>query len=819
MATSSRSDPLPPQRDVPPAQVEFKGPDGRDLLEIAAVAEQVSKRYQQQTLDRPLSRGYRAWKNQHAENSKYLGPAFKGRSRLFVPKTRAAVRKNLAGAASALFSTQDVVSITAQYEDDPVQLATAAVIKADMEYRLGRTSLQSGMPWFLISMGGCLDGQLTGVTISKQYWQYEVVERSVEAQEPLLDELGDPVFGPDGQPILQIVQRAQKRVTRDRPWVELIPIENVCIDPAAPWYDPIGLGAWYFCDYPMHITDVHAMMRSDGGKGGTTQWLEVDDSTLTKGRMTDERAGNRRAREGGADRYEDAKAAGELDIVWIRENFIRIDGVDWHFWSVGRFEYLSEPKPVDEVYPEQGGERPYKMGVTQLDTHQVFPMTPVESWAPLQLEINDIANLRIDTLKRSIAPIAKVKRGRNVDLQQVLRRGQPETVIQVDAADDVTFESTPGVSGAAYTESSVTSTIFDELAGVFSTSSVQNSRSLNDTVGGMRLMAGASNAVSEFDLRIWVETWVEPVLRQVAHLIRYYESDEKILAIAASKAQVMTKYKLIPPLEAFDQTDLAIRVNVGTGATDPMHRLGKLKAAFEMLAPIQPILKEQGISLKGDQLVEEVMGAAGFRDGKRFFEFGEPQQGGPPPEMIEVMKKLELEQQKLDLAREKFLMEIQAEAEKTASDNMTKLKVEQIRQQGTAATQMIASQGDIHIEQERNRTARLTRLMDALQAGRQPMESPVEPAEGQMEQPEMPMAPPQQPDPQVMQAIHGIAQVNASILTVLAGIKQQLDAPAEVIRDQEGKAVGVRKAGRVQMIQRNPSGLIAGTIPLQTQPS
>ena len=52
-------------------------------------------------------------------------------------------------------------------------------------------------------------------------------------------------------------------------------------------------------------------------------------------------------------------------------------------------------------------------------------MSPVESWQPLQLELNDITNLRQDTLKRSIAPLTLIKRGKNVDVTAVKRRASP----------------------------------------------------------------------------------------------------------------------------------------------------------------------------------------------------------------------------------------------------------------------------------------------------------------------------------------------------------------------------------------------------------
>ena len=83
------------------------------------------------------------------------------------------MRKNFAVSAAALFGTEDAVSISAAYEDDPRQSASAAVINADLNYRTTGHSLKSSIPWFLTAMGGCLDAQRTNVTCSKQYWAFE----------------------------------------------------------------------------------------------------------------------------------------------------------------------------------------------------------------------------------------------------------------------------------------------------------------------------------------------------------------------------------------------------------------------------------------------------------------------------------------------------------------------------------------------------------------------------------------------------------------------------------------------------------------------
>lgn len=677
-----------------------------DWLQLVGRADQLSRDYQSRTIERSLSRSYRAWNNQHAEGSKYLGPAWRGRSRLFVPKTRSAIRKNLATAAAALFSTDGVVNLSAQFEDDPVQRATAASIQADLDYRMTRTGAKTGIPWFQIAMGACLDAQLTAISISKQYWDYQEVTKNQKVTRPVLDEEGFPVVDLlTGEPIMETVVEPVTRVTRDRPMSDIHPIENAGFDPAAPWHSPVQLGRWFIMHHPMGLDDAKAMLKSQSKNGSDTGWLDVGEEVLLKGRRQEERSGARRVREGGGDRYEDGKTAGELDIIWLQENFIRIDGQDYHFWSVGRHALISKVRPTEEAYPAFDGERPYVMGMSSLDTHRIFPMSPVESWQPLQIELNDITNLRQDTLKRAIAPIAKVRRGKNVDLAQVQRRGQPDTVLLLDNVDDVAFEATPGPNGASYTETSVNNAMFDELAGVFSTSSVQANRQLNETVGGMRLMSGAANSVSEFDLRMWVETWVEPVIRQFAHLVKYYETDERMLALSNSAAKTEQKFNgALPTFSDYDAVELFVRVNVGIGSSDPMQKLGKLKAAFEMLGPIMPLMEKQGITVKAEAIVEEVMGAAGFRDGMRFFEIGDPPEQGQNPELMKFMEEMKLENAKLDVKRgeiandlKAMLMEMREETQRNKLDNDTRIAVAKI-QSKTALTKDLVS---VHAGRER----------------------------------------------------------------------------------------------------------------------
>lgn len=808
---SSPSDPKRPDINdggVDGSATYVGGPDV-NLLEMVGRAEEVSRNYQLQELNRPLQAAYRAWHNRHHEGSKYLGPAWKGRSSLFVPKTRSSVRKTMAQAASALFATDDVVTVTAEHEDNDIQRATAAVIGEDLNFRLTRQSRKSGMPWFLISMGACLDSVLTGVTVSKQFWEYQevktgnMINRIVEAVDP---ETGAIAY--------EQVEEEEVRVVKDRPMIEVVPIENVMIDPAAPWHDTVQLGSWFIVRYPMHLDEALTMMRQ-GDKTGYNAWLpDVDAELLQKGREDVHRSTSRRVREGGNDRYERRQAGQGMDVIWINENFFRVKGEDYHFWSVGRHGYLSEVRPVLESYPEQGGDRPYIMGVGQVDTHRVFPMSAVESWQPLQQEINDITNLRLDTLKRSIAPLARVRKGKNIDLQQVQRRGRPDAILMLDNLDDVEFEQTPGPSSQSYTETSVSNSALDELSGTFSSTSVQSNRQLNETVGGMNLLNSSANAMSEFDLRVWVETWTEPALRQVVNLIKYYENDERLVALAGSKAEAVRHFNYLPTLDDFDAAEVMLRVNVGIGAADPMQKLGKLDAGIKILLPLFEAMGADGIEMNAEVLIEEVMGAAGFRDGRRFFKFPDPNAPKEiPPEVQKILKDFELKERELEVEREK-----------TDKDNQTKIEVENIKGRKEITTTLLNMYGDqqrLQVEERQKQADRIAQVLSGRNQGGDGNNSG-----GNGALPRIPgVTAPQTPETldnrsminqQIMQQIQQVSSQVDAVSRAVNVISEQIRSPAEIIRDpRTGRPVAVRKNGQTQRIVRDARGRAIGTAPLE----
>jgi hypothetical protein len=728
--------------------------DDKQWIDLFKNAKKSAEDHQTSKLQAAWSRNYRAFANRHFNGSKYDTYRYRSRSKLFKPKTRAAVRKNDATAAASMFSTEDVVSITPERASDKLQMSMARFLHEDLNYRLDRSNKWAGPNWFLTAIGARQDTQLTGICVSKQYWEYEerVVSTyvDVQTQTMALDETGMPIIDmATGQPVMttSVEQGIQDTVdiVRDRPMITLIPPEHALIDRTGDWRDPIQEGGFFIAAMPARIDDVEYIVAQQATRNvmGGGKWRDdIDLAKLrqAKAQKQDNAASVRRARGDGIDPYDSAFQGKDNETVWLYEVFYRKDGEDWHFWMLGDNILLSDPRPTIESYPEQFGDRPYVRGLGALEAHKTHPMAPVESWQPLQMEINDTTNLALDAMKMSISPITKIMKGRGVDLKQVQNRG-PDAAILVQSMDDVTFDRAPSPDGNSQMAVNIMSNDMDELAGVFAQGSVQSNRMLNETVGGMQLLSASAGALTEFDLRVWVETWVEPVLSQVVKLIKHYESDEVVISVAGDRAglienlvagQGSSKKPLDPQgqqqdaeeaqnpfeppitihdaLSNLDKAQVAVKVNVGIGALDTTQRMQKFMGGVNITKDLAPLLQEQGIQPNGAALLQEAWGLCGYKDGDRFFTVAPPKQDdGPPPEA------------QLEMLKQKGTMS------KAQLDADTKLQIEHIKadveaqklslQEREFAYQQMITQMSINQQQQTQNLDYIMRLLESVVPG------------------------------------------------------------------------------------------------------
>jgi hypothetical protein len=596
----------------------WQKPSDETFLQLVKQAEDNAQVYANQVNRKSWQRSYRAYLQEHFTGSKYTSREYANRSKLFIPKTRAAVRKDLAAISASLFGTIDAISIQSGNESDPLQQAGAAVMQELVNYRTDRASGKASIPWFHVALGSRQTALLTGICLSKQYWKLEMRK---QGEEDAVDDLGEPELDADGAQMKRDVWVPHI----DRPDCALVPPENFVIDSAADWTNPAQDAAFVIIKWPMRIDEIRRKQ-----KDPRQPWRDLEEDVLRSGtaKANMDQAAIRRAREQNLDRFDETQTGQEFEIIWVYETYMRCAGEDWTFLSVGDKALLTDVRPVREVYPEQFGERPLAFGYGAFEAFRMFPMSSVESWQPLQQEANDIRNLSLDAIKQNVMPVTKVVRGKQIDLDAIKRRG-PGNSIMLSHKDDVTWEKAPDVSAGVFQAKQMLDIEFDDLAGQQNYGTVADNNALGKTLGGLKLAAGAANAVQEFDQRVWIETWAEPALTQIVRLIQYYESDPVILGLCGERAKLFAKFGVNEINDELMEQSVLTRINVGLGAGDPQQRLQKFAMAASIAIPILEKTRAFATGQKeldDEAVMSEIFGATGYRDGgKRFVKKAEQQ--------------------------------------------------------------------------------------------------------------------------------------------------------------------------------------------------
>lgn len=585
------------------------------------------------------------FQNRHAPGSKYEKEAYRNRSRVFRPKPRSMVRTHEAAFAAAMFSNADLVAVTADDPDSPQNAMAAELHKGLLQRRLTKD-----VPWFQTAVGAYQDTKVLGEAVAHVYWQYEVEEFAV----PVVDQMtGAAAYDEEGNAIVDV----QERVVTDKPCVDLIDPNNFRFDPAADWRDPINTSPYLIRMVPMYKGDIPSMIRDTRG----VKWLPDLNPEDFKASANQEFDGVRNERDNKRKDVDDSQPK-EYDIVWLHENIMRVDGKDVLFWTIGTQKRISEVQPLEEVYLT--GDRPFVLGYSNIEAHRTHPQSDVAITSSLTEATNDIANQRLDNVRLALDKRYVIRRGRQIDLEALMRNTPGGGVVTDDPDTDIRVITTPDVTNSSYQEQDRFDVQFDELAGSFSQTSVANNRQLNETVGGMQLMQSGASAIGEYSVRVFVETWVEPVLRQLVKLERVYETNEHIVRLAGESEGIFARYSVDTITDDVWTQEVDVTVNVGIGATNPMQRVERLMTGVNSVVQMPGAIER----VKLDEVIKEVFGALGYKNGARFFmpkeemqAMAEQQSQQPDPAMQQIEMEMELKQQEIALRQQESQVRTQLE--------------------------------------------------------------------------------------------------------------------------------------------------------------
>jgi hypothetical protein len=612
------------------------------------------------------------FQNRHISGSKYYSDTYKYRSKMFRPKTRSAARQLEAAAASAFFSQLEIMNHEPEDDTDHFSLAGAALRQELINYRLSR---KGQIPWFQVCVGAMQEVFVYGVVTSKQFWEFETKDVQVPL-EGVMDESGQPAV---------VTQQVK---IKDKPDIKLYPIENIRFDPASEWTDVVTSSPYFIAMEPMRIGDVRKKM-------STGQWKLVDDSTLLSAR-NQALDSTRTARSGDKEDETDpkfSKALSDFDIVWVHENFMRVDGEEKQYYTLGTVARLTEPRPLGEVYLH--GTRPFVVGTCMIQPHAAIPESPAHLSKGLNKEANEIVNTRLDNVKLALNKRYLVKRGKQVDLQSLVRNAPGSVTLVNDVAGDVLPLEFNDITASSFAEQDRVNNDMDELMGSFSQGSVQTNRKLNETVGGMSMIRNASNAMTQYVIRVFSETWVEKVLNQLDMLEQHYESDINLLNLMAKRAGIqrhgvtaVTKDLLMVPSQ--------IVVNIANSAMDPLFRLNAFTQAMDMYAKFRQIMPPD---MNPEPVKQYIFGLLGFRDAGRFsIDQENPELQSLMQENAQLKQMLETKMLEIDKKNETTYAKIQSDEKVKTAEMMNK---EDIAEMQGIIDLMIAEMGH---ESEENKT-------------------------------------------------------------------------------------------------------------------
>jgi len=613
----------------------------------------------------------RAFNSLHPSGSKYSSGDYRYRSTLFRPKTRATVRKDEAATAAAFFSNEDVVSISAADDDDPMQQASAAILKQLLQYRLADGDEENTVPWFMTVVGARQDAEVMGICVGKATWEYEEKFLRTELR-PKKDSSGQPIWNDELQTEeMESVDLYEK--IKDRPIVDLLAPENIRFEPGCDWRNPVRSSPYFVELIPVYLQE--AMSRMESHHGAPPEWNYIADSAL-RGATDLSDDVTRRTRETGRvpGKDHDAWKPKDYDICWTRLNHVRWGGQDWVYRTLaGSGQLLTDPKPIREIYLH--GERPYVVGCVVLETHKTYPSGKVELIADLQRAANQDWNSRFDAVMLGLQPRQFVREGQGADIND-LRTFMPGKVVMVNGVkgepmtNAITWDRPPPVDAASFQEQDRINLDIDEMVGSFTNSSVQASQQQEQSATGMHLMSGEASGLGEYELRLFAESWVTPMIRLLIKLEQAYETDPVILALAGKQAQLFQRFGIDEITDELLNQSVTTKVNVGIGATNPSLKLRNFATGAEILGHIFGPSAAMGANFQ--EVSKEVFGLLGYKDGERFFK---PDFDPRVAMLQQQMSKMKQPQQKPD-------------------DGPMKLQTAQITSQGKLAEQRMKSQTD-----------------------------------------------------------------------------------------------------------------------------
>ncbi len=346
--------------------------------------------------------------------------------------------------------------------------------------------------------------------------------------------------GPVQQPVTVhdvVFQRTKKR-------------GKVAIDPLPPEefkinkdHNSLSLADAHFCAHTVErtISDLIEMgydrkKVEDLGSDGTSGETEEE---IAREHLDDESSGTSR----------NDKA---MKKVKVNECYIRVD-----YDGDGIAELRKVTLAGNEVLDNEEVDRiPFEAITPIILTHKFFGLSVADIVMDLQLIKSTLWRQMLDNLYLTNNPMREVVEGQvNLDDAMVSRPGglvrskQPGMINNLDI---------PFMAGASFPMLEYVDKIRQQRTGVSDTLQGQNQSLLNDTAHGIERLMSAAESRVELIARIFAETGIKGVFRQMRELLQKHQDKKKVI-------KLRNKWVDVDPREWRERMNMTAKVGLGTG--------------------------------------------------------------------------------------------------------------------------------------------------------------------------------------------------------------------------------------------------------------
>ena len=578
----------------------------------------------------------------------------------------------------------------------------------------------------------------------------EIVEVN---QVPVLDGQGQPQVDPmTGQPAMGYNGRIKRTEKKTIVKVEAFNPEDLLVD--REWTTPLLDD----CPYVARLMEVTL---SDLKMMG---FKDVEASDL---RASDDVRGKEPEFESEYDE-DDSMAEGYLRIEYV---LVDADGD-------GVAERLCIYRLADKILSKEVCSHvPIATSSPIINTHRWDGMSIADAVADLQKIHTELLRQTLDNLKLTNNPRTKVLTDANwsplANIDDLLDSRIGGVIRQRDV-NAITEQVVPFSAGASLPMLEYVQGMRENRTGVSRTSMGLNPDSLNNTATGRTIDQSAAMQRIELIARIVAETLVKPIFKGILKLLT--EGGMEKLAF-----RLRDEFVEYDPNEWRDSYDMTI--NVGLGSGDSMAKGQQLMSIWQM----QQAAMQFGLANPTNlyHTAARVVENAGFKDVQNFLT--DPSKQKPPPQQPPIQ--IQLEQMKQQGDAQKFQAQNQSDMQKFQAEKQLEMQVEQLK----AQAQIQATQATLELQRandERDAAREMAKAQYDAQIEQQKIEFDRRKAEFDaqtkiyIEEMKIRGVPPAD----YIQEQSNMTQVLQGLQAVIA----QMGAPKMIVRDANGKAVGVQ---------------------------